>query len=730
VLEKAQTLDDLNPRQREAVVHQSAPLLIVAGAGSGKTRVLTRRIAFLLSDRAVQPDQILAITFTNKAASEMKERVAALVGPVAKYMWVSTFHSACVRILRQDGHRLGRTSTFSIYDSQDSLRMITMIATELDVNSKQLTPRAIANFISNLKSELVDAESFAQKAENEQEKTIAEIYREYDRRLTRANAFDFDDLIGASVALLQLFSEVKEKYRRKFKHVLVDEYQDTNHAQYILIKELVGDATDEISQAELCVVGDADQSIYAFRGATIRNIEEFERDYANAKSILLEQNYRSTQNILSAANAVISKNEDRREKKLWTDSGAGEPIVAYVADNEHDEASFIALEIENLREEEKRTYSQMAVFYRTNAQSRAVEEIFIRVGIPYRVVGGVKFYERKEVKDALAYLRSIVNPSDELSVKRILNVPKRGIGDKAESVIDGYSLRHRITFSQAISEASEINELTPKAKAALAEFDLFMKKLRQMFLENKPPSEIIHQMLQASGYLDSLLNSLDIQDQARVENLTELESVAREFESQGIENFGLAEFLEQVSLVADSDEIPDNDEGVVTLMTLHTAKGLEFPVVFLTGLEEGIFPHARSQNNLKELSEERRLAYVGITRARERLFLTRALSRSVWGAPSFNPQSRFFEEIPEELIIFKRSNGDIEEKYEIQSSPWGKKANQVMQLEAGDKVNHEKFGLGTVLEIAGTGDNSEATIDFGSSGKKRLLLRYAPVEKL
>jgi DNA helicase-2/ATP-dependent DNA helicase PcrA len=730
VLQNEETLDDLNPQQKEAVIHEGSPLLIVAGAGSGKTRVLTRRIAYLLDERRVQPDQILAITFTNKAASEMKERVASLVGPVARNMWVSTFHSACVRILRQEGSRLGRTSTFSIYDSQDSLRMLTMIAGDLEVNSKQLTPRAIANFISNLKNELIDAETFSHKAENDQERVISEIYKEYERRLTRANAFDFDDLIGASVAVLQLFGDVKEKFRRKFKHVLVDEYQDTNHAQYMLIKELVGEANDEVPQAELCVVGDADQSIYAFRGATIRNIEEFERDYLNAKSILLEQNYRSTQNILSAANSVISKNQDRREKKLWTDSGTGEKIIAYVADNEHDEASFVALEIENLREEEKRTYSQMAVFYRTNAQSRALEEIFIRIGIPYRVVGGLKFYERKEVKDALAYLRSIVNPSDELSIKRILNVPRRGIGDKAEAVLNGYALRHRLTFFEAINRAGEINELTAKAKASLNDFSVLMLDLQKMFLDKKPPSEIIHHMLQTSGYLESLLNSLDIQDQARVENLTELESVAREFESQTGDGFGLAEFLEQVSLVADSDEIPDNEEGVVTLMTLHTAKGLEFPVVFLTGLEEGIFPHARSQHDLKELAEERRLAYVGITRARERLFITRALTRSVWGAPSFNPQSRFLEEIPDELIVFKRANGEVEETFQKSENPWGRAASKVMQLDIGDKVNHEKFGLGTVIELAGSGDNSEATVDFGSSGKKRLLLRYAPVEKL
>ena len=438
-------LDDLNPQQRAAVTHQGSPLLIVAGAGSGKTRVLTRRIAHLMSERGVSPHEILAITFTNKAAGEMKERVTDLVGGPARMMWVSTFHSACVRILRGEAARLGRTSTFSIYDSADSLRLITMVAASLDINSKALSPRSIANQISTLKSELIDHETYMSKAETEQEKLVAQVYGDYDRRLARANAFDFDDLIGATVAVLQLFPEVKQKYRTRFKHILVDEYQDTNHAQYMLIKELVGTSKDGLVPGELCVVGDADQSIYAFRGATIRNIEEFERDYPEAKTILLEQNYRSTQNILTAANAVISQNSERREKKLWTDAGSGEPIVGYVADNEHDEASFVALEIERLREENDYKYGQISVFYRTNNQSRALEEVFIRIGVPYRVVGGLKFYERKEVKDILAYLRAVINLDDELSLRRIINVTKRGIGDKAEDVIDNFARNNKLS---------------------------------------------------------------------------------------------------------------------------------------------------------------------------------------------------------------------------------------------------------------------------------------------
>ena len=732
-------LDDLNPQQKAAVMHQGSPLLIVAGAGSGKTRVLTRRIAYLLSDRGVSPQEILAITFTNKAAGEMKERVLDLVGNKAKLMQVSTFHSACVRFLRADAQKLGRTSTFSIYDSQDSLRLITMVAAGLEINSKILSPRSIQAQISNAKSELIDHETYMSKAETEQERLVGQVYSEYDQRLARANAFDFDDLIGATVALLQLFPDVKQKYRHRFKHILVDEYQDTNHAQYILIKELVGSEKDGLAPAELCVVGDADQSIYAFRGATIRNIEEFERDFPTAKTILLEQNYRSTQNILTAANSVISQNAERREKKLWTDAGQGEPIVGYVADNEHDEASFVALEIEKLRDEFEYKYGQMSVFYRTNNQSRAFEEVFIRIGIPYRVVGGLKFYERKEVKDVLAYLRAVINFDDELSIRRIINVPKRGIGEKAEEIIDSFARKNKLTYGQAIQNAEKISELTPKARAALIDFAQMMNVFREMFLKDAKPSEIVHTVLEKSSYLEILFNSEDPQDQSRVENLTELESVAREFENANSagEN-GLAQFLEHVSLVADSDDVPGNNEGLVTLMTLHTAKGLEFPITFLTGMEEGIFPHSRSQVNDKELAEERRLAYVGITRARERLYVTRSISRSVWGAPSYNSSSRFLDEIPASLISWQRlepmnesySSGGFGAAPPMVKASKPRVEKQYLILNPGDKVLHERFGLGTVKETAGSGEGSEATIDFGSHGTKRLLLRYAPVEKL
>ena len=732
-------LDDLNPQQKAAVMHQGSPLLIVAGAGSGKTRVLTRRIAYLLSDRAVSPQEILAITFTNKAAGEMKERVLDLVGNKAKLMQVSTFHSACVRFLRADAQKLGRTSTFSIYDSQDSLRLITLVAQGLEINSKALSPRSIAAQISNAKSELIDHETYMSKAESEQERLVGQVYSEYDQRLARANAFDFDDLIGATVALLQLFPDVKQKYRHRFKHIMVDEYQDTNHAQYVLIKELVGTEKDGLAPGELCVVGDADQSIYAFRGATIRNIEEFERDFPNAKTILLEQNYRSTQNILTAANSVISQNSERREKKLWTDAGQGEPIVGYVADNEHDEASFVALEIEKLRDEFEYKYGQMSVFYRTNNQSRAFEEVFIRIGIPYRVVGGLKFYERKEVKDILAYLRTIINFDDELSIRRIINVPKRGIGEKAEELIDNFARKNKLTYGQAIQKAEKISELTPKARAALIDFATMMNKFREMFLQDAKASEIVHTVLEKSSYLEILFNSDDPQDQSRVENLTELESVAREFENaNSVGENGLAQFLEHVSLVADSDDVPGNNEGLVTLMTLHTAKGLEFPITFLTGMEEGIFPHSRSQINDKELAEERRLAYVGITRARERLYVTRSISRSVWGAPSYNSSSRFLDEIPASLISWQRlepmsenySSGGFGAAPSMVKASKPRVEKQYLILNPGDKVLHERFGLGTVKETAGSGESSEATIDFGSHGTKRLLLRYAPVEKL
>ena len=735
---------DLNPSQRAAVEHRGGPLLIVAGAGSGKTRVLTRRIAHLLATGDASPGQILAITFTNKAAGEMKERVADLVGGRARAMWVSTFHSACVRILRSEASRLGMTSSFTIYDAADSQRLMGMVLRDMSLDPRKFTPRSFTAQVSNLKNELIDHETYRDRAANKMEQLVSEAYGEYQRRLQRANAFDFDDLISTTVALLQVFPDVAEHYRRRFRHVLVDEYQDTNHAQYVLIRELVGPDDADIPPGQLCVVGDADQSIYAFRGATIRNIEEFERDYPNASTILLEQNYRSTQTILTAANSVIARNSSRREKKLWTDAGAGHPIVGYVADDEHDEASFIAGEIDRLQDDEGLKASDVAVFYRTNAQSRSVEEIFIRVGLPYRVVGGTRFYERREVRDALAYLRALANPEDEVSLRRILNVPKRGIGERAEAMVESFGQRERISFGSALERAAEAPGIATRSLASIESFTTMMSDLRTLVDAGSDPATVLQAVLEQSGYLAELQASTDPQDETRVENLAELESVAQEFSTANPDGT-LADFLEQVSLVADSDEIPDGDDsgGVVTLMTLHTAKGLEFPVVFLTGMEDGVFPHMRSLGEPRELEEERRLAYVGITRARQRLYLSRAVTRSAWGSPAFNPPSRFLEEIPPDAIDWRREEpvGRSPLAGGYGSSPSTSSAalrlgdrvvggGPVMSLEPGERVNHQKFGLGTVVSTSGVGDKAEATIDFGSAGVKRLLLRYAPVDKL
>jgi len=727
-------LDDLNPAQREAVEHRGAPLLIVAGAGSGKTRVLTRRIAHLLATGDAEPGEILAITFTNKAAGEMRERVAEVIGPRARMMWVSTFHSACVRILRAEGKHLGLNSTFTIYDQADAQRLMTMVLRDMDVNTKIFTPRSVLAQVSAAKNELMDYEDLANRATSDLEKTVAQAYREYQRRLQAANACDFDDLIMNTVALLQLFPDIREHYRRRFRHVLVDEYQDTNHAQYMLIRELVGDT------GQLCVVGDADQSIYAFRGATIRNIEEFERDYPQARTVVLEQNYRSTQRILTAANAVISQNSGRRPKKLWTDAGDGVPIVGYVADDEHDEASFIANEIDRLTDEEGVKPSDVAIFYRTNAQSRSIEDVLIRVGLPYRVVGGVRFYERREVRDALAYLRALANRDDEVSLRRIMNVPKRGIGERAEAMVEAFAQRERISFADALERADEAPGIATRSVSAIRGFTTLMAGLRTLVESGASADTVLQAVLEQSGYLAELQASTDPQDEGRIENLAELESVAHEFTMTEAEGT-LVDFLERVSLVADADQIPDSDGGVVTLMTLHTAKGLEFPVVFLTGLEDGVFPHVRSLGDQSELQEERRLAYVGITRARERLYLSRSMMRSAWGAPTFNPASRFLDEIPDSVMDWQRD--------EPESSPaslggWGASPSSsaaavrlgerivqpVVNLAVGDRVTHTKFGLGTVIATGGNGEKADATIDFGSSGVKRLLLRYAPVEKL
>jgi DNA helicase II / ATP-dependent DNA helicase PcrA len=747
-------LDGLNPEQRAAVVHEGGPLLIVAGAGSGKTRVLTHRIAYLLAARDVAPNEILAITFTNKAAGEMAGRVAALVGPRARFMWVMTFHSACVRILRREARRFGYPSSFSIYDQADSQRLMALACRELELDAKQYPPKAMAAQVSNLKNELIDYETFASRAQTAREKALAEAYTEYQRRLFAAGAMDFDDLIMVTVNLFQALPEVAAEYRRRFRHVLVDEYQDTNHAQYILVRELVSGTAplfsgrtgspappdEAIPPAELCVVGDADQSIYAFRGATIRNIVEFEQDYPNAEVILLEQNYRSTQNILAAANAVVSQNQSRKPKNLWSDQGAGPPIVGYVADNEHDEAAFVAEEVDRLADAGQATAGQVAVFYRTNAQSRVFEEVFIRVGLPYRVIGGVRFYERREVRDLLAYLRLIANPADEVSLRRVLNVPKRGIGDRAEDYVAAFAQREGITFAQALARPADVPGLAARSASAIAGFNTLIDGLREL-AAGSPVAELAEAVLDRTGYQESLESSSDLQDVSRVENLKELVSVAREFDGSHDEATGtLAEFLEQVSLVADADQIPEGEDhgGLVTMMTLHTAKGLEFPVVFLTGLEEEVFPHQRSLTDPKELEEERRLAYVGITRAEQRLYLTRALTRNWWGRPSFHKPSRFLGEIPDGLIEWRRDTAaamsaarPAQERLARRPDTRSPGNRPVPSLSPGDLVTHDKFGLGTVVSSDGYGDQAEAKIDFGADyGVKHLVVRYAPLEKL
>ncbi|MFJ6368945.1 DNA helicase PcrA [Streptomyces virginiae] len=782
VIDPATLLDGLNEEQRAAVVHAGTPLLIVAGAGSGKTRVLTHRIGHLLSARNVHPGQILAITFTNKAAGEMKERVEGLVGPRANAMWVSTFHSACVRILRRESKRLGFTSSFSIYDAADSKRLMALVCRDLDLDPKKFPPKAFNAKISNLKNELIDEEAFADQAVDGFEKTLAQAYAMYQGRLREANALDFDDIIMTTVHLLQAFPDVAEHYRRRFRHVLVDEYQDTNHAQYTLVRELVGTGYPDLPPAELCVVGDADQSIYAFRGATIRNILQFEEDYKDATTILLEQNYRSTQTILSAANAVIERNENRRAKNLWTEAGTGAVITGYVADTEHDEAQFVADEIDRLTDAGDAKAGDVAIFYRTNAQSRVFEEIFIRVGLPYKVVGGVRFYERKEVRDVLAYLRVLANPEDNVPLRRILNVPKRGIGERAEAMIDALALREKITFPQALRRVDEAFGMAARSTNAVKRFNVLMEELRTIVDSGAGPAVVLEAVLERTGYLSELQVSTDPQDETRIENLQELAAVALEFEqareaaaAEAAETGApapgsgtLAEFLEQVALVADSDQIPDEDTegtGVITLMTLHTAKGLEFPVVFLTGMEDGVFPHMRALGQTKELEEERRLAYVGITRARERLYLTRSSMRSAWGTPSYNPPSRFLEEIPAEYLQWKRTGATQKPAGPMRSSGYGSSSSgsgkatfgtspeaflsssrtksgpsgfatrraadkPVIALVVGDRVTHDQFGLGTVMEVKGAGADAQATIDFGDDKPKRLLLRYAPVQKL
>ncbi|WP_232506533.1 UvrD-helicase domain-containing protein [Microlunatus flavus] len=810
-------LAGLNPPQRQAVLHEGGPVLVVAGAGSGKTRVLTRRIAYLVGERRAHPGSVLAITFTNKAAAEMRGRVMDLVGNRAKLMWVSTFHSACVRILRSEIGRFGISRTFSIYDDADSKRLMQLVANDLDLDAKQFPVRAIMTWVSNNKNELVDHETATSRAETPLDIIHASAYAEYQRRLTAANALDFDDLIMTTVHLIQAFPDLRETLRRRFRHVLVDEYQDTNHAQYVLVRELCGeDDPDDpaaaggadglaIEPPELMVVGDSDQSIYAFRGATIRNINDFETDFPGASVIMLEQNYRSTQTILSAANAVIRLNSGRKPKNLWSDSGDGALIEGYVADTEHDEAQFVAGEVARLRDAGEARLGDAAVFYRTNAQSRTFEEVFIRSGLAYKVVGGTRFYERREVRDAIAYLRAISNRSDDVSVRRILNVPKRGIGDRAEGAVSELAARERISFGEALRRVEDVPGLATRSANHIRAFASFLDQHEAMVAEGAPADQVLTSVLEHSGLLAALQDSPDPQDQSRLENLVELVNVAREFvdgvaalaageldELEALEaaelaglppapgetteasdavpaedtevldpeadlaagaaepDASLGAFLERVALVADSDQIPSDDggrsQGVVTLMTLHTAKGLEFDQVFLTGLEEGVFPHQRALQDADEQAEERRLAYVGITRARKRLYVSRAITRAAWGSPQHNPPSRFLDEIPGHLVHWRRTERAVTSWRNTSATAarrddgaWRDrtayaspkpKVRVIPVVEAGDRVLHATFGMGKVLSTSGSGDDVKADVDFGSSGVKRLALKFAPLEKL
>ncbi len=717
----------LNPTQREAVAATEGPVLVVAGAGSGKTRVLTYRIAHLVRDLGVSPYEILAITFTNKAAGEMKDRVEALIGRVAHDMWVSTFHSACVRILRQEIGRFGYRSSFTIYDDADAIRLITMCIKDLDLDPKRFPPRQMKAAISRAKNELIDYETFASRDSGFYHERASDIYRLYQQRLVEASAVDFDDILKLTVELFQAFPDVLERWQNRFRYVLVDEYQDTNHAQYMLVKLLAQ------RHRNVCVVGDSDQSIYAFRGADLRNIMEFEKDYPDARIVLLEQNYRSTQTILDAANAVITNNAGRKPKRLWTDEGSGDPIVVFEAQDEHEEAAYIAEEITRLADTGIDP-DEVAVFYRTNAQSRVIEELFVRFGVTYQVVGGLKYYDRREVKDALAYLKSIVNPDDQVSIKRIINTPKRAIGDTSVAHVDRFAQSHGIGFMDALRRVREIDALTTRAQNGIADFVALMDVIAEKATIG--PEAAVDAVLTDTGYLDAVRSERTIEAMGREENLRELLTAAGEFEETGPASMGpddwqaldglgkLEMFLESISLVTDLDAI--DQSRAVTLMTLHNAKGLEYPAVFLTGLEDGVFPHMRALGDPAELEEERRLCYVGITRAERRLYLTRAWSRNLWGQNNYNGPSRFLKEIPAGLTAEAkrtRRSRSLEA-----ASPISTVSDA--EIESGDRVRHSHWGDGVVREVVGTGDRAEAVVVFNGHGAKRLLLAWAPLERI
>ncbi len=723
---------DLNPTQREAVAATEGPVLVVAGAGSGKTRVLTYRIAHLIRDLRVPPDSILAITFTNKAANEMKERVGQLVGGVVRSMWVSTFHSACVRILRREATRLGYRSGFSIYDDADSLRLLRMVIKDLDLDTKRFPEKAMKAVISNAKNELVDYETFADQGDGFYHEQVADVYRLYQQRLVEASAMDFDDLLMVTVELFAAFPSVLEHYQQRFRYVLVDEYQDTNRAQYMLVKQL----TD--AHRNLCVVGDSDQSIYKFRGADIRNIRDFEKDYPDARVIVLDQNYRSTETILDAANSVIANNTRRTPKHLWSDRGTGVPIVRFEAEDEHDEAGFIVDEVERLQKDGY-NLADLAVFYRTNAMSRVIEDVFVRRGVPYSVVGSVKFYDRKEVKDAIAYLRMLVNPADEVSVKRVINEPRRGIGNTTVAHVDRFSQSQGISFFEGLTRVAEIPQLNARAQKSVLEFTGLYEMLRDR-AEEVGVEAAVQSVLDDTGMVAAYDAERTVEAIGRVENLRELVGVAAEFEASnegaviGDEQFDsldnlrkLEVFLESTALVADIDEW-DEGAGAVTLMTLHTAKGLEFPAVFIVGMEDGVFPHMRSLGDPEELEEERRLAYVGITRAQDKLYLTSAWQRMLFGGSNYNPPSRFLQEVPPALL--EKAPKRAKNRPADRAASTGPRTTvSPEQVRPGDRVRHDKWGLGTVREIVGEGDRAEAQVMFDTQGKKRLLLAWAPLEK-
>jgi DNA helicase-2/ATP-dependent DNA helicase PcrA len=738
VADHDELLEGLNPSQREAVVHGDGPLLVIAGAGSGKTRVLTHRIAHLIEARGVSPFGLLAITFTIKAAAEMKTRVGALVGPVAEKMWVSTFHSACVRILRRGADHLGYPSNFTIYDQADAVRLTGYVLRDLNIDPKRFTPRSVHNAVSAAKNDLISVDEYAGVVTTPPERKIADVYREYQSRLQRAGAMDFDDLLVNTVRLFQQEPEVLAEYQRRFEHVLVDEYQDTNRAQNEMIVLLARE------HRNVCVVGDSDQSIYKFRGADIRNILEFEEAFPDATVVVLDQNYRSTQRILDAANAVIANNFGRKPKDLWSEQGAGEKILRYHADDETDEAQWVANRLQDLHDQENFRWGDLAVFYRANAQSRVIEEHLMRVGIPYQVIGGTRFYDRREVKDAVAYVKAVVNPIDEVSVKRVLNVPRRGIGDATIGRLDSWANTNGVAFIDALRRQDEAG-VTGKAVRGITAFVELLDDLAE--LVEQGPGPLMEAVLERSGYAAELEAERSIEAEGRLENLSELVGVARDFES-------VDEFLEQVGLVSDTDSLDDEDSAVV-LMTLHSAKGLEYPAVFLVGMEDGVFPHMRSMGEPDELEEERRLAYVGLTRAQQRLHLTHAWSRMLYGSTQYNPPSRFLDEIPSELIESiegnrrgsRRAAGSSRwESGRAERDPGAGRDRIVEQamtpkgpvpsgaealgLRIGDDVRHAKWGEGVILDISGQGDKTEALVRFPEVGEKLLLLAWAPLDKV